>query len=209
VMVRNPAWSKTVGAYRADLGAWSAAPSEASHMNIAILYDAEAVAGDAELLQAVKGDLMAAMRGERVRLAHFARAVDQFPIPIGLFNTLVAGREGDGEAIDLKKGGVFPIVHGVRALALERGLSETNTAERIARLAELGALDRDFARELTQALFLVMTLRLDAKLGLVGAGARVDPGRLTVMERDLLRDALRIVKQFRDMMRRHFNLAMF
>ena len=209
VMVRNPAWSKTVEQYSADIGGWSAAPSEQSHMNIAILYDAEAVAGDADLMAKVKAELIAAMRGERPRLAHFARAVDQFPIPIGLFNTLLAAREGDGEAIDLKKGAVFPIVHGVRALALERGLSETNTAERIAKLAELGALDKDFARELTQALFCVMTLRLDARLGLGASGARVDPGRLTGMERDLLRDALRIVKQFRDMVRRHFNLAMF
>jgi signal-transduction protein with cAMP-binding, CBS, and nucleotidyltransferase domain len=29
------------------------------------------------------------------------------------------------------------------------------------------------------------------------------------MDRDLLRDALRIVKQFKELMRRHFNLAMF
>ncbi len=206
VMVRNPLWSKTVDQYRADIRTWSAAPSEESHMNVAILYDAEAVAGDADLLQTVKAELIGAMRGERVRLAHFAHAVDQFPIPIGLFNSLAAR---EGEAIDLKKGAIFPVVHGVRSLALERGLGETNTAERIARLAELGALDKDFARELTQALFCVMTLRLDAKLGLGPAGARVEPGRLTGMERDLLRDALRIVKQFRDLMRRHFNLAMF
>ncbi len=207
VMVRNPLWSKTAELYRADIAAWSAVPSEASHMNIAILYDAEAVAGDADLLRAVKADLIAAMRGERARLAHFARAVDQFPIPIGLFNSLPSTREG--EAIHLKKGGVFPVVHGVRSLALERGLEETNTAERIVRLAELGALTPDFARELTQALFWLMTLRLDARLGLGPSGARVDPGRLTAMDRDLLRDALRIVKQFRDLMRHHFNLAMF
>ena len=29
------------------------------------------------------------------------------------------------------------------------------------------------------------------------------------MERDLLRDAFQIVKQLREMVRRHFNLAMF
>jgi CBS domain-containing protein len=76
-------------------------------------------------------------------------------------------------------------------------------------LAELGALEGGFARELTQALFCLMTLKLDAQLGLGRGGARVDPGKLTGMDRDLLRDALRIVKQFRDMMRRHFNLNMF
>jgi CBS domain-containing protein len=207
VMVRNPLWSKTLEAWRADIRSWVATPSETSHMNIAILYDADTVAGDPDLLHAVKAELVAAMRGERARLAHFARAIDQFPTPIGLFNTLLPSR--GGEAMDLKKGGIFPIVHGVRAWAIERGLEETNTAKRIARLAEDGALDKHFARELTQSLFCLMTMKLDASLGLSASGARADPGRLTGMDRDLLRDALRIVKQFKDILRRRFNLAMF
>ena len=137
VMVRNPLWSKTVAEYRDDFRRWLALSDETGVMNIAIFYDAEAVAGDAGLLRAAKQDLIDAMRGERVHLAHFARAVDAFPTPIGLFNNLVTSK-AEGDALDLKKGGIFPIVHGVRALALEKGLIETGTAARIARLAELG-----------------------------------------------------------------------
>ena len=94
-------------------------------------------------------------------------------------------------------------------MAIEAGLEETHTAERLTRLAEAGKLDKDFARELTQSLFFLMTLKLDSALGLTAVGARVDPGRLTGMDRDLLRDALRNVKHFKEQMRRHFNLAMF
>jgi CBS domain-containing protein len=196
VMAKNPQWSKPVQAWRADIALWTAAPSQDAHMNLAILCDAQAVAGDPDLLRTVKADLYAAMQGEPARLAHFARAVDLFPTPIGLFNAL------SGEALDLKKGGIFPIVHGVRALALERGVEATNTARRIADLADLGALAPDFAPELTQALFCLMTLKLDAALGLAAA-------RVTAMDRDLLRDALRIVKQFKDLLRRRFNLGLF
>jgi len=196
VMVRNPQWSKPVEEWRADVALWTAAPSEDAHMNLAILCDGQAVAGDPDLLKTVKVELFAAMRGEPARLAHFARAVDQFPSPIGLFNTL------SPDTIDLKKGGIFPIVHGVRSLALERGIEATNTARRIADLADEGALALDFARELTQALFCLMTLKLDAALGLAAP-------RVTAMDRDLLRDALRIVKQFKDLLRRRFNLGLF
>ena len=196
VMVRNPQWSKPVEEWRADVALWTAAPSEDAHMNLAILCDGQAVAGDPDLLKTVKVELFAAMRGEPARLAHFARAVDQFPSPIGLFNTL------SPDTIDLKKGGIFPIVHGVRSLALERGIEATNTARRIADLADEGALAPDFARELTQALFCLMTLKLDAALGLAAP-------RVTAMDRDLLRDALRIVKQFKDLLRRRFNLGLF
>jgi len=208
VMVVNPLWSKTIDDYRADFRRWLAMPDEHAHMNVAILYDAEAVAGDAELLRRTKLELLEAVSGERAYLAHFARAVDAFPTPIGLFSHLVASK-GQGDALDLKKGGVFPIVHGVRALAIERGLLETGTSARIARLAELGALTPHFARELTQALRYLMTLRLDAELAEAPSGGLAPPSELSSMERDLLRDAFQIVKRLREIVRRHFNLAMF
>ncbi len=208
VMVVNPLWSKTIEDYRADFRRWLAMPDEHAHMNVAILYDAEAVAGDAELLRRAKLELIEAVSGERAYLAHFARAVEAFPTPIGLFNNLVASK-GRGDALDLKKGGVFPIVHGVRSLAIEHRLLETGTAQRIARLAELGALTPYFARELTQALRYLMTLRLDAQLAEAPSGALAPPSELSSMERDLLRDAFQIVKRLREIIRRHFNLAMF
>ena len=208
VMVVNPQWSKPLAEYQADFRRWLAEPDELAQMNIAIFYDAEAVAGDGEQLRRAKQALIDAMHGERAQLARFARAVDAFPTPIGLFNNLVTSRD-HGDALDLKKGGVFPIVHGVRALSLERGLVETGTAARIARLAEEGALSHDMARELTQALRYLMTLRLDAQLAVAASGSLVRPAELSTMERDLLRDAFHVVKQLREVVRRHFNLAMF
>src|SRR6185295_13816026 len=84
----------------------------------------------------------------RIYLAHFAHAVNGFAIPIGLNNLVTS--EGKGDALDLKKGGIFPIVHGIRSLAIEHGLLETATDKRIARLKDLGVLQADFARELSQ-----------------------------------------------------------
>ena len=208
VMVRNPLWSKTLAEFRDDFRRWLALSDEAGVMNVAIFYDAEAVAGDARLLQAAKQDLIEAMRGEPVHLARFARAVDAFPTPIGFFNNLVTSK-ADGDALDLKKGGIFPIVHGVRALALEKGLSETNTAARIAKLAELATFEPGFARELTEALHYLMSMRLDAQIAERASTSLVRPGELSTMERDLLRDAFHVTKRLREQVRRHFNLAMF
>jgi CBS domain-containing protein len=208
VMVRNPVWSKTLNEFRDDFGRWLALVDETGVMNIAIFYDAQAMAGDASLLGAAKQALIDLMRGERVHLARFARAIEAFPTPIGFFNNLVTSK-AEGNALDLKKGGIFPIVHGVRALALEKGLHETYTAARIGRLAELGVFEPQFARELAEALHYLMTLRLDAQIAEVAATSLVKPGELSTMERDLLRDAFHIVKRLRDMLRRHFNLAMF
>jgi CBS domain-containing protein len=208
VMVSNPLWSKTLHDYRADFRRWLARPDEAACMNVAIFYDACAVAGQDGLLQQAKTALVEAIHGERLFLTHFARATDAFPTPIGLFKHLITSKE-QGDALDLKKGGVFPIVHGVRALAIEQGLFETNTKRRIGRLDDVGALKHGFARDLTEALDFLMTLRLDHQIDETAPGGLVRPRELSSMERDLLRDAFQVVKQFRELIRHHFNLTIF
>jgi len=210
VMVRNPVWSKPLSDYQKDFRHWVALPDEAAHMNVAIFYDARAVAGDAQLLTTAKTALIDMSRGEQVYLAHFARAVDAFATPIGLFNNLVTS-EGNGDALDLKKGGIFPVVHGIRSLALEHGLLETATDKRIARLSDMGVLQAGFARELSQTFRFLLTLRLDGQLAASAgsSGTLVRPSSLSSMERDLLRDAFQVVKQFRGLIRHHFNLGMF
>jgi CBS domain-containing protein len=88
---------------------------------------------------------------------------------------------------------------------------ETATDKRIARLREIGVLQPDFARELSQTLRFLLTLRLDGQLAASGgiSGTLVRPSLLSSMERDLLRDAFQVVKQFRGIIRHHFNLGMF
>jgi CBS domain-containing protein len=209
VMVRNPAWSQPLDEYIAAFHRWVAIPAGTAHMDVAILYDAVAVAGDPALLLRARSELIEAVRGRSAFMVHFARAIDSFPLPIGFFNKLLT-HDGQGDAVDLKKGGIFPIVHGVRSLALERGLTETNTARRIRLLADAGTFNRDFAREITQSLYFLMTLRLDSQIASVGAsGALVRPADMSSLERGLLRDAFQVVKQFREIVRRHFNLGVF
>ena len=210
VMVSNPAWSKPLSDYLADFRNWIALPDNTSHLNVAIFYDARAVAGDAQLLTKAKTTLIEMVRGEQAFLAHFARAIDTFATPIGLFKNLITSA-GNGDALDLKKGGIFPIVHGVRSLALEHGLMETATDKRIMRLRDIGILHADFARELSQAFQFMLMLRLDGQLAASAgtSGTLVRPSSLSSMERDLLRDAFQVVKQFREFIRRHFKLDMF
>jgi CBS domain-containing protein len=210
VMVRNSAWSKPFSDYLADFRRWVALPDESAHMNVAIFYDACAVAGDERLLTKAKTTLIDLIHGEQAYLAHFARAVDAFPTPIGLFSKLITS-EGKGDALDLKKGGIFPIVHGIRSLAIEHGLLETATDKRIARLRDIGVLQAGFARELSQTFQFLLMLRLDGQLAASAgtSGTLVRPSSLSSMERDLLRDAFQVVKQFRELVRHHFNFGMF
>ena len=54
------------------------------------------------------------------------------------------------DAIDIKKAGIFPIVHGMRTMAMDRGILATSTAGRIEALVEAGAFAPASARSCFQ-----------------------------------------------------------
>ena len=213
IMVSNPAWAKPLAAFRDDLRGWILSPDEPALMNVAILVDAAPVAGDPALLAGLKDQLFELSRGEAAFCARFARAIDSFETPsLGGIRGLLVGRLPGREPLDLKKSAIFPIVHGVRALALERQIAETNTAERIRRLEDLGLFDHPFAVDLIEAYGFLLGLRLQARLDRLRLEQEPDnlirPQDLNKFERDLLKDSFAIAGRFKELVRHHFHLKM-
>lgn len=215
VMVRNPVWSQPLEGFTKQIHAWVLDRSPEAAMNIAIFWDAVAVAGRRELLIRARAALLETMRGEGALLAQFAQLTESFAAPqIGLLGTFMVSVGLGSDAIDIKRAGIFPIVHGVRALVIERGLVAESTQARIAALEQEGALEAPFARELVSALRVFMELRLRAQLEAQHRGAAREDGsirlgQLSTADRDLLRDALRVVRQFREVVRTRFGLKAF
>lgn len=213
VMVRNPQWSQPLDDFIRQIRTWVMAPDENAPMNLGIFADAVAIGKNQHLLTQAKATLFDLIRGESAYLQQFARAIDMFPGAGGMLNAIMAsvGRE---EAIDIKKAGVFPIVHGIRTMAIEHGILETSTARRVEALAGQGVFSAGFARELLVSLRFFMELRLRSqlkamRLETVEGESIVNPRELSTLERELLRDALRVMKEFRELVRGHFNLRMF
>ena len=139
-------------------------------------------------------------------LARFASAADQFSEPSGWWSRLT--HRGDEPAMDLKKLGTFPIVHGARALALRHHVREAGTVARLKALVTQQQLDAALARDLTEALHVLMAMKLAHQLRQLRAGKApgnlVQPAELSTLERDHLKDALAIVRRFRDLLRLRF-----
>jgi CBS domain-containing protein len=213
IMVSNPAWAKPLAAFRDALRRCLLEPDEPALMNVAILIDAAPVAGDQALLAELKAQLFEQSRGEAAFCARFARAIDSFETPsLGGLRSLLVGRMAGREPLDVKKSGIFPIVHGVRALALERQIAETNTAERIRWLEEAGLFDHGFAVDLIEAYGFLLGLRLQTRLDRLRLEQTPDnlvqPDELNSFERDLLKDSFAIVGRFKELVRHHFHLKM-
>lgn len=209
IMVSNPDWRGTVAGFGQRVRQWLLQPEGDSLMQLAIFLDAHAVAGDAALLAAVRDGVAALAVDNDAVLARFASAVENFGGSAGWWSRLF-GLGDEGRAISLKKAGIFPIVHGVRSLALARHVFATGTADRIAALVEGGALDAALGDELVQSLHFLMGLRLKAGLAEIDTGrpvtGNVDPERLSSLERDLLKDALAVVKRFKALLHQRLRL---
>ena len=209
IMLNNPAWRGTASEFTQRARQWLLLPEADSLMNLAIFLDAHAVAGDGTLLDQVRRGLMAVATDNDALVARFASAVEQFGGAAGWWTRLL-GLGHEARQINLKKAGIFPIVHGVRSLALVRHVAATGTAERVAALVADGALDAALGQELMQSLHFLMGLRLQAGLAEIDTHrtvtGNVDPQLLSILERDLLKDALAVVKRFKALLHQRLRL---
>jgi CBS domain-containing protein len=213
VMVSNPEWAKALSAFELDLRRWVAQPTGDAFLRLAILFDASAVAGDGSLLSNMKATLLDLVRREDAFCGHFAKPTLAFPTPLGFFNRFILEENDAGEKVlDIKKGGIFPIVHGVRSLALEYRLSETNTISRIQALSGRGPFGENFTADLIEAFDFMAMVRLREQFAVRDRGESygntINVDRLGSFERNLLRDSLKIVKHFKTDVAHHFRLQL-
>jgi len=207
IMLTNPLWRQSLAGFRDTLRRWLYDAQADGPMHLAIFMDAACVAGDATLLQSARAHMEAIISGNDAFFARFAGAADQFQEPGNWFTRMVGGGR-DEQPLDLKKLGTFPIVHGVRALALQHGVQEQGTAARLAKLTQAGHIDEPLARDLVDALHLLMGIRLTHQLQQREKGGQasneVRPSDLSTLEREPLHDALAIVRRFRQFLRQRF-----
>ena len=215
IMLNNPDWRQPLAEFGRTVRRWLLLPTPESLMALAIFIDAHAVCGDAALLEQLRGEVLALVTDNDALLARFAAAISAFDSPLagsGWWRQLLPAPELRHEPIDLKKAGIFPLVHGVRALALAERLRCTGTAERIQGLVAAQQLPAALGADVVESLQFFMRLKLDAGLAALEAGASgrsasdIALERLSSLDRDLLKDTLGVVKRFKALLRQRFHL---
>ena len=196
IMVSNPFWCKTVGEYKNETAKWIESPKMQNYMDLAIFFDSFAVVGNKELLINLKDDLFNKLHDKDVFMAYFAKATLTFDTPNTVTNIMIKSHY-----IDIKKAAVFPIVQGIRSLALREKIRETTTIKRIKILEDRKVLEKSKAAELLEAFDVVNTLRLKAQLDNIQYGKKInneiDTHTLGKIERDLLKDSFKIINEFK------------
>jgi CBS domain-containing protein len=210
IMVSNPEWVNSTNQWAEKLTRWSNSFDGESTMNLAIASDSKPVAGNAALFKVARNSFFRRIQDSEIFFAHFAKASLRFDTHLTFF-----GRLKDSVGLDIKKAGVFPIVHGVRSIALENKVSDTNTFKRLEALVERGVLQKELADNLSEALSYFVQVRLQQQIerynpdpsAIDETPNEINIKLLTALERQLLRDALSVVKDFKKYLIQRYHLV--
>ena len=128
VMARERDWRKTLTEWASQVDRWIANPKPENILNVDIFYDMVPVHGDRRLASQLERHAWDAAAAN----PSFARAMGQnagqHRPPLGLFGQIRTNTEG---RVDLKGGGLLPIVSAARAMALRHGVRARSTTERL------------------------------------------------------------------------------
>jgi CBS domain-containing protein len=118
--------------------------------------------------------------------------------PTGFFRGLVVEHTGEHRGrLDLKQGGVVPIVDLARWGAIAAGVTSASTMERLRAAADAGTLSPADAHSLEDAFELINNLRVEHQVAQLRAGAEpddhVNPAELSGLMRTQLKEVFRAV----------------
>jgi CBS domain-containing protein len=190
VMARNPRWCLPRARWRATFADWIGNPVPDALLNAAIFFDLRAVAGEPQFAHELRVDILERASGNPAFLRAMAGNALQGRPPLGLLGGFDTAADG---TLDLKAGSRI-FVDAARVWSLARRLPQTGTTERLAAAALAGALPKDEAAAAEESFRVIQALRLRHQFfdrPAAGAENRVDPEALNLVDRRVLKEALR------------------
>jgi CBS domain-containing protein len=208
-MASNPRWCQPLSVWTGYFRQWMDHPSPEEVLAACIYFDLRPLAGAREPGEALAGLVRSEARQSRVLLGLLARDVVVRRVPLTLLGNLAIRRQRGGRGtVDVKSGGVMQLTGAARVAALELGLGETNTIDRIRAAGARGLYRDDEVREIADASQHLMRLRLVHQLAQIARGEtadnRVAPATLSRADRLLFVDALRTVERVQGGLRQRF-----
>ena len=197
VRADDPRFSRSAGAWCDALDRWALDPTaDQADIYLTALIDAVPIWGD-EVWTSVRHRLTETVRTPLVRRM-LTRLAEAHRPPTGFARDLVIEATGEHRGtVDLKLGGVAPLVELGRLVAALSGSPQVATLRRLEDGHASGLLSTRDADDLTSALLLLTTVRLDHQCAQLADGHAPDdhlePQELANLTRRHLRDALRVI----------------
>lgn len=195
VMAKNRPWRRRLGEWLAQARDWAGHPSPQALLSVDIFYDFTPAhvsgSGGSRLADRLRRETSEIARGSLSMLRALGDTAGSHAAPLGLFGRI---KKDDTGRVDLKTGGLLPIVAGARAIALRHGVVSLSTPQRLRQAAEKAGRSQPDAELLADIHGFLMRLILTQQIADLEAGVpptnRVRVDALSHRDQDELREAL-------------------
>jgi CBS domain-containing protein len=203
----NPLFARSVASWRAEAQSLSENPSrEKALILVSILTDSRPLWGSGSGLAFTSGtgggvsvaDELWQARSHPDLLRLLARFALQFRPPTGFLRDFVVEHSGERRGqLDIKHGGLIPIIDLARWAGMAANAASGSTVERLRAAEAAGTLEGTDARTLTEAFGFIFSLRMEHQVEQLRSGGVPDdfiaPKTLNPLARSYLREAFRAV----------------
>ena len=145
---------------------------------------------------------------QRIFLAHMANAAQEFRPPLGFFRRI----RDEAGLVDLKAGGVAPIVCLARVYALAAQSRARSTLDRLEAAAEARTLSQEGSETLAETYQFLLRLRLREQLALIQAGEtpenKVRLKSLSPVENRHLKEAFMAIREIQEAIAQRFQTGL-
>ncbi len=199
MMASEARWRQPVATWRTYFANWIATPNPEAQMLASVMFDLRPIGGATRLFSDLQAETLAMAQKNSIFVAHMVANSLKHTPPLGLLRGFATIRSGEHRnMLDLKLGGVVPVVDLGRVYALTGRLAPVNTRARLEAARAAGVISERGGSDLIDAYDLVAETRLAHQARQVRAGERPDnfmsPTALSDFERSHLRDAFVVVR---------------
>jgi CBS domain-containing protein len=185
---------------------WVDEPKPQALLEAAIFFDFRCAHGELDL-----APMEAAVRRARnapTFVSAMAKAALDFRPPTGLMLRLKSDSE-----VDLKFQAISPIVFLARCYAIEAGVSDRNTLDRLDAAARAGLLGQEIRSTIREAYRFLLALRLREQIRMISEGKpptnRIALPALSSIERSRLKESFRAIRSWQEKAAFHYRTDLF
>ncbi len=199
-MASNPRWCQPLQVWKKYFAGWINEPTSDAVLKSLIFFDFRPIHGEIGLAEGLRDSLTSMLEGQMLFLGYMANTIINNMPPLSFFKSFVVEKGGEHkDEFDLKVKGIAPLVDAVRLFALERGVRETSTLERITALRERHTIVKEYADELEHAFEFIMLLRIHHQIEQIEAGKKPDnfinPNKLSNLEKRMIKEEFHLISR--------------
>jgi len=202
-MASNPRWCQPLNIWKNYFHNWINTPTPEAILMSLIFFDFRPLWGDFSLADKLRTHLAQITKEQDSFFAEMADAITKNRPPLSIFKKVIVETSGEHKnELNLKIRGIAPIVDIARLFAIEAGISETSTVERIRLLKDDLPIVNKYANELEEAFEFISLLRMYNQLDQMEKGEQlnnhINPDKLSIIKKKTLKESFNLIAEVQE-----------